>query len=233
MKQLRLFLGLIEKWSNQHGFPAPDTVEVPSGVVETRAGRAEVPAFQAGKFPVTNREYYQYCRSEGVELPLHLRGIDPLSGDATRLSGPWLPVSNVNLEDAKNYCRWLSGKTGLKWRLPTEAEWMRAATMDEHEATPAGGQGGNGVSLRGNYDRHFRGPTVVGAFENGQTKAGCFDMAGNVWEWCTDFVGSDRPFRVTKGGAYDFDAEAMRPDSYMANLVLNRSSHVGFRVICD
>lgn len=100
------------------------------------------------------------------------------------------PQTNINLADAVAYAGWLSTGTGLLWRLPTDAEWLRAAA--ERGSDDSFGAEANGddpsrrwiatyqreVALRGEADLE---PHPLGYF--GLNDLGVADMAGNVWEW--------------------------------------------------
>ena len=202
----------------------PQTVAVPRTQTQ--------PGFSIGKYPVTNAEYKHFC-SEKDCLYLWDQGQDDEQQAelSQRLSGPWLPVTYVSLLDAEEYCVWLSEQTRKKWRLPTEIEWMRAASCRADDLYPWGNTAPD-RSLS-NYGGYYRGPTVVGTFSTGQSHTNCWDMAGNVWEWCTDIVSDGAPRRVVKGGAYDYSAEALQVTSRDARVVTCRSPHVGFRVLCE
>ena len=89
------------------------------------------------------------------------------------------PVVQVSWEDANAYCNW----AGM--RLPTEAEWERAARGDNGGLFPWGDNLPNTNLL--NFDHQYLGPMDVGGFPQGQSPFGLMDMAGNVWEWVSDF----------------------------------------------
>ena len=220
-EQLLMFL---DEWPPCTG---PRTVSIPRTETE--------PAICIGKYPVTNAEYKRFCSDRECPLPLDLshpwQRQEERRAEISRLGGPWLPVTYVSLLDATEYCVWLSERTRKKWRLPTEAEWLRAAARSDDDVYPWGDAPPDRGSC--NYGGYYRGPTVVGAFPRGQSHADCWDMAGNVWEWCTNFTATGAPRRLVKGGAHDYSAEALKLTGGDARVVTCRSPHVGFRVVCE
>ncbi|MBM3498293.1 MAG: hypothetical protein FJX74_06440, partial [Armatimonadetes bacterium] len=222
------FLTFLDDWVAGEAGQIPQTVPVPAGRARVGPGEGspevEVPAFRIGKYPVTNSHFERFC--------LDTNGIAPADRQPRRLRGPWCPVVGVSLSDAQQYCEWLSRSTRRVWRVPSEAEWVRAAWGD---AAPEGPYPW-GAKLRpgcANYGPDYGGPTVVGAFARGESPTGCLDMGGNVWEWCIDHTAPGEPLRVLKGGAHDFPAGAMAVSGRRGVLVTHRSPHVGFRVICE
>jgi hypothetical protein len=226
----------------------PPTVEVPEGpvtyVADGRLVQEKVPAFRIGTYPVTNFEYERFCCEGGkwaknVLMTHSLAGkyydrIDSSPLDRLyylRLSGPWCPAVHVSLLDAQKYCRWLSETTDERWRLPRESEWVRAAVLSNDQTYPWGAE--YPTAAHANFMRLYGGPTVVGACPFGRSASGCWDLAGNVWEWCSDFLAPDEPKHVLKGGSYDFSAEALRMDARRGAVVTCRSAHIGFRVVCE
>ena len=144
----------------------------------------ELSEYLIGKYPVTNREYQFFVR-EGGKAP---RGWDddqypPEKGDH--------PVVNVSWNEAQEYCKWLGEKTQKNYKLPTEAQWEKAARG------PSTGSGNGRIypwgdefdQAKANVDETKIGDTSpVGQFSpQGDSPYGCADMAGNVWEWCADW----------------------------------------------
>lgn len=124
------------------------------------------------------------------------------------------PVACVSWNDAQAYLSWLSGKTGAEYRLPSEAEWERAA---------AGSQAG---CYRGRTGASV--PCPVGSY--GSNAAGLSDMVGNVWEWMSDRWDGEGGRRVLRGGAWDVEAWNLRPGLRHGFTADTRYPFVGFRV---
>lgn len=169
-----------------------------------------------------------------------------------------LPVVGVSWYEAEAYTRWLAETSGRDYRLPTEAEWEKAARggmllppvrTDEvgwqpnpcpARQWPWGDEPPDDQRL--NYLNNVRHTTPVGMYMKGSSPYGALDMAGNVWEWClnrwtkpyaypesTDPEGDS--FRVARGGSW-FNADTDARCSYRLKLPANlRLDHdVGFRV---
>ena len=160
--------------------------------------------------------------------------------------GDDLPVHNVSWDDVQVFIQRLNQKTGINYRLPTEAEWEYAA------------RGGN---LQGEIPFLYSGssdlPSVAWFNENSEEKPhavggkqpnalGLYDMSGNVWEWCSDIyeLYGDKPqqnptgaskgmSRVTRGGCYAGLALQCRVTTRKSMYQGSRDATTGFRLAMD
>ena len=131
------------------------------------------------------------------------------------------PVVSVSWDEARAYVGWLSRTTGATYRLPTEAEWERAAA-----GSPTG-CGNRWVWGRRN-DGSGEGTCEVGT--NGTNAAGLSDMVGNVWEWTSDCLEGDCGWRVLRGGSWGNDTEELRLGARKGFPTAARLYTFGFRV---
>jgi formylglycine-generating enzyme required for sulfatase activity len=129
------------------------------------------------------------------------------------------PRVGVSWFEAVAFCRWLTealkAKGGLAdmeaITLPGEAQWERAARWNQQtgqvDARPfPWGDSGDDLAQRCNMGGTGIGHTsAVGLFPRGNAACGATDMSGNVWEWCQDLFQKDQPWRVLRGGSWDFD----------------------------
>jgi iron(II)-dependent oxidoreductase len=166
-----------------------------------------VPAFAISRYLVTNEQYLRFLRETHRPLP------DAFEGRMIDL--PRHPVVNVSFVDAAEYCEWAEG------RLPTELEWEKAARGIDGRPYPWGWHKPHENCC--NFGNPDGGTTAIDRFPLGCSPYGCFDLAGNVWEWTatqgvvTDEqraeLGSDyrdAPVYVVRGGSYAHTADACR-----------------------
>jgi formylglycine-generating enzyme required for sulfatase activity len=162
--------------------------------------------YQIGKYEVTNNQYNQCIHAGKCVGSVVISKLDH-------------PMINVNWYAAKTYCEWVGG------RLPTEAEWEKAASWDYGAKRKRTYSWGEMIDCTyANYDgkngggKHCFGDTApVGNYESGKSPYGLYDMAGNVWEWVNDWYSdtyyqsspSSNPlgpdigqYRVLRGGAW-------------------------------
>lgn len=166
-----------------------------------------VAAFYIDRYPVTNADYLRFVLATGRHPPAHWpAGPEPWGSSAQGR----LPVVNLTWHDACAYARW-AGK-----RLPTEAEWEKAAAWDPVRQVSRAYPWGDAWAP-GRCNIGGSGLTPVGAFSPaGDAALGVADMAGNVWEWCSSlnapypYQGDDGredadpdAWRILRGGAWD------------------------------
>ncbi len=187
------------------------------------------------QYPITFEQYQVYQRAVHPGLSWE---IPP--GRARH------PVVNVSWDDAVAFCAWLTGP-GWKFRLPTEAEWEKAARGTDGRVFPWG----DAWDLaRANADDLAETTTPVGLFSpSGDSPFGLSDMSGNVWEWCADWYVADEYARrqviadpagpdhgegaVIRGGAFDSASKRARCAQRNWDYPFKRRGNLGFRVVAQ
>ncbi|HIG53065.1 MAG TPA: hypothetical protein EYQ18_03595 [Candidatus Handelsmanbacteria bacterium] len=191
-------------------------------------------AYFIGKYPVTNLDFYKFVENTGHKPPIHWsQGTYPADLG-------YHPVVNVTWQDAQAYAEWKGG------RLPTEAEWEKAARGTDERHYPWGNRFVDGERCNGN--NAVGTTTMVNEFPEGRSPYGVWDMCGNVYEWCADYYDEDyyktSPSSNPKGP--DGDQErVVRGGSYMETRAGLRVTHregvkevacretIGFRIAMD
>ena len=162
---------------------------VPHG--DRDGGRDEYPRhdvfvnnFYIDKFELTNSRYLEFVKATNHRIPQNPKNAtrNLWQGDTITESLADRPVINVDWADANAYCQW-AGK-----RLPTEAEWEKAAKGTADRRFPWGNVEPTNKHL--NFNQQWIGEKTlmpVGSYELGKSPFGVYDMAGNVWEWVNDW----------------------------------------------
>jgi formylglycine-generating enzyme required for sulfatase activity len=192
------------------------------------ARKISVDPFYLDAREVTNAEYAEFVKARKQRPPYHWPGGRVPEGKEN------LPVANVDWNEATAFCAW-AGK-----RLPTEAEWERAARgLAEGKKYPWGDR--NVTKKDACYDT-LKGPCAVASFA--PNSFGLFDMAGNVWEWCADWYEKDyyaaapeqNPrgpsagmYRVIRGGSWADVPKYLTTANRSWARPLERSPNIGFR----
>jgi sulfatase modifying factor 1 len=204
--------------------------------------RVYVSEFYISKYPITNLEYHSFLKSTGYGAPTLF--FENLYGQSRENH----PVNYVSWEAAVVFCAWMSKETGKPFRLPTEAEWEKAARGTDGRIYPWGNDwdpakcnSGEGEVGRTTPVRRYS--------PAGDNVYGVADMAGNVWEWCADWFdskaykgrsgmvvknprgpkrGSDR---VLRGGSWINPRGSARCASRYWHMPHSFGSDVGFRVV--
>jgi formylglycine-generating enzyme required for sulfatase activity len=216
-------------------------VEIPAGPFtmgndagaddEAPAHEVDLPAFEIDKFEVTNADFAQFVEATGHQTDAEKAGLSRIWRDAAEGKDNH-PVVYVSWNDAVAYCEWV-GK-----RLPTEAEWEKAARGTDGRIY-AWGNDYEASKLNGK-DSGLRGTVAVGSFSGGASPYGAEDMAGNVWEWTADwyeaYPGSSfqspyygGQYRVLRGGGWFETAEFVRTTTRNATSDTAPNDDLGFR----
>ncbi|MBN4001496.1 SUMF1/EgtB/PvdO family nonheme iron enzyme [Nostoc sp. LPT] len=202
---------------------------------ESPQHQVKVPGFFMGKYAVTQAQYQAI-----------------MSSNPSNFKGEKRPIEQVTWDEAVEFCKKLSQKTGKTYRLPSEAEWeyaCRAGTttpfyFGETITTDL-------VNYNGNYPYasapkgEYRKQTIdVGKFP--PNSFDLYDMHGNVWEWCEDvynnyidapkdgsawLTGKKNDEKVVRGGSWIDGARGCRSANRDEYARANRDSNIGFRVV--
>jgi sulfatase modifying factor 1 len=180
----------------------------------------DLPSFYVDKYPVTNSQYCMFLNQrrpsekqlkEWMELSGEKQGIIPIQeravwtiqrkrevkgGDAYKVKKGYdkHPVTYVTWHGAAAYAEW------AEKRLPTEQEWEKAARGTDGRIYPWGNEFDAG---RCNTSESRIGTTTpVDRYKTGESSHGCYDMAGNVWEWTDSWYDEGRLLKVIRGGSW-------------------------------
>ena len=139
---------------------------------------------------------------------------------------PGLPVTEVSLQDAQDFCRWAGA------RIPSPMEWEYAAKSGQSNIYPWGNSmpDKKKANCRG-CDDAFEGPSPVGSFPAGHTRWGLKDMAGNVWEWTRDSIHGTQA--QARGGSWNFHPRSLRNAAFVSVPVGSRRDDLGIRCLRD
>lgn len=240
---------------------APDRIVVPAGPFtmgrdngpedERPAHTIVLPAFLMDRLPVTNGEFARFLNATGIRAPDGHKRYDEEDADARihQRNGHWLadagfadhPAVEVSWIGARDFCRWRGA------RLPTEAEWEKAARGTDGRLYPWG----NALPdpARARFGAAFNATAAVSAHAAGASPYGALDMAGNAWEWVSSayraypFRNDDGrenpdpgPLRATRGGGHDSPADEITATQRGRLLSRNpRAGHhnIAFRCAAD
>ena len=236
---------------------------------ERPAHRVRVAEFLMAVEPVTNAQYARFVRATSRrppaidELPVVVTAGGAERERAFRVTGqPYVwagpepplgrhdhPVTLVRWDDAVAYCEWLSAETGRAFRLPTEAEWEKAARGGHDRCRFPWGDAPDHTQANFLSDpsaRGARGTTPCRSFP--ANRYGLFDMAGNVWEWVSDWYGPryyaasaaadpagppGGQLRIIRGGSWLSSDLRMLACSHRHKVPPDTYSYaIGFRVAC-
>jgi serine/threonine-protein kinase len=165
-------------------------------------------AYWIDQTEVTNKQYAACVSAGGCTPPSNTSSYTRTSYYGNSEFDEF-PVISVDWNQASTYCLWAGRK------LPSEAQWEKAARGTDAHTYPWGNDAPNDALL--NYDQKIGDTTKVGSYETGKSIYGAYDMAGNVWEWVSSLfkpypydasdgrenMNSSTDKRVVRGGAWD------------------------------
>ncbi|MGD9002323.1 MAG: formylglycine-generating enzyme family protein [Anaerolineae bacterium] len=214
-------------------------------------------SYSIGRYPVTVGEYGAFVRSGGYHCGRYwtdagwawresVARVQPDFWDDQAWAGDdRLPVVGVSWYEAVAYCRWLSEETGTGYRLPTEAEWEKAARGTDGQMYPWGDE----FDFRWCNTRasELNRTVPVGSYSpHGESPYGCAEMAGNASEWTLSrynpypYNGSDgrnnvegEAERVIRGGSWYKPVLRARVAARGMNDPFFADNDVGFRCVCE
>jgi formylglycine-generating enzyme required for sulfatase activity len=220
----------------------------------------DLDAYYIGKYPITNGEYKKFRDDPGYDDPKFWPGRVVVSKEQSTV---WartgavagkenFPVAAVTWDQAMAYCQWLSAKTGKKYRLPTEAEWEKAARGTDGRRYPWGND------LDPSYASYKEKPLTFVGFYDGSKRGdlqthssaspyGAFDMEGGVFEWCSDWYSpnyyafsprknptgpAEGAYRVVRGASQYEEPWELRAANRSSGAPSNQNHHfLGFRCV--
>lgn len=219
---------------------SPEKAAVQQG--DWSISKVTLDSYLIGKYPVTNQQYAAFVKEQPAHRPKGASWgyITPPPGKDDH------PVVGITWEDAWAYCGWLSQKTGRHYRLPTEAEWEKAARGDKDQRRYPWGE-----ELTEAHCNFAKAQThAVHAYPAGRSPYGCYDMLGNIYEWTCTLWGDDpaagqhgdctaihRPTKATarlcvcRGGALQDGSRRLGCSVRSCYAATTRDVNVGFRIV--
>lgn len=191
---------------------------------ERPAHQVELAAFSIDRYPVTNAQFAEFLNAAGLQNKRGERLFDDDDNDARihRRAGRWIadagyeqhPVVEVSWPGARDYCAWRGA------RLPTEAEWEKAARGTDARRYPWGNAPPD--RSRAQLGAAYNATAPVTGFAAGASPYGVEGMVGNVWQWVSSAYRpypyraddgredpTDAAVRATRGGGHDWSADTI------------------------
>jgi len=234
----------------------PETVWIPAGTFLMGSLPSEgtpdneliqheviLPDYHIGRYPITNRQYAEFLKQTKHKRPPRWLGIKPPEGQETH------PIVNVSWHDAQAYCAWLRDVTERAYRLPTEAEWEKAARGDDGRIYPWGNHW-----YPENCHHSAKGTVSIEQNPEGASPYGCQHMVGNIRQWTITLWGNDFEtatyrypydkedgreaedadqaiYRIVRGSNFKDPPERHRCTARSFYAPDNQASHRGFRIV--
>ena len=174
--------------------------------------------FYIDQLEVSNKQYMQFVRAAGHREP-EFRALNDRTDDEQ-------PITGVGWFDAAAYAAWVGG------RLPTEAEWEKAARGSDGWTYPWGEDPpDDALAVLGSVVKQ-RYASTVGSKPAGVSPYGCLDMVGNVWEWCADWYSQPGQERAIRGGSFG-QLDYGQGECYSRGKAFPEfpQEHIGFRCV--
>ncbi len=221
--------------------------------------RVNLPEFWVGKYDVTVAQFAAFVQATGYKTTAEQQGsayaltgsgwVEVKGADWQHPEGPGSdvsskqdhPVTQVSWRDAVAFCTWATKVAGRTIRLPSEAEWEKAARGTDGRIYPWGNAAPD-ASLA-NFDMNVKDTTPVGQYAAGASPYGALDMAGNVLQWTSSLYkgypyqagdGREDPndpgARVLRGGSFLSESRNVRCAFRNRDLPEDRNDYIGFRV---
>lgn len=228
------------------GLPDIAWIKIPGGQIKLEDVNHvfEVKQFLIAKYLVTNVQFENFLKAEDgyANKDWWEKLVEPESPAPPIWNEANCPRVIVSWNEAVAFCRWLSHRTGLPIRLPTEWEWQQAATGGDFTYEFPWGKEWD-PSRCNSREAGLTRTSSVGVYPAGATLQGVFDMAGNVWEWCLNtYDNPQKPAaldvenklpRVMRGGSWFPILEALQSSNRNWNSTDQRNYTLGFRLAQD
>ena len=196
-------------------------------------------AYAIGTHQVTNAQYAQFVEATGHPPQLFW--------GEEHLNAPDCPVVGISWVDAMHFLEWIGTSENVEYRLPSEAEWEKAARGTDAREYPWGDTWD--ASRANTSESGNRRLMPVGSYPFGVSPYGCYDMAGNAYDWCSDwfhqetykYSSAENPLgasegrrRVIRGGSWIARGEfAARCANRAAYEPIQAIHSVSFRIAVD
>jgi formylglycine-generating enzyme required for sulfatase activity len=173
-----------------------------------------VETFQISKYPVTNAQFQAFVEDpNGYANPAWWHDSDAAiewrkkntQVKPSKFKGAERPREMVSWYEAIAFCNWFSASAGYKVILPATAQWQRAFQGEDGRPFPWGKAFDK--NLCNTFESEIKMTTLVTRYSEGISPYGVYDMAGNVWEWCSDIVQTNDAKvadqkRIVRGGSF-------------------------------